>query len=57
MVMCESEIVREYRTAKNKPKQIAVLAELNAVKADWIKDMSYARCIRAGTSARTPGDS
>lgn len=38
MVMSESEIVREYRTAKNKPKQIAVLAELNAVKPDWIKD-------------------
>lgn len=39
MVMSESEIVREYRTAKNKPKQIEVLAELNAVKADWIKDI------------------
>lgn len=39
MVMSESEIVREYRTAKNKPKQIAVLAELNAVKPDWIKDI------------------
>ena len=36
MVMSESELVREYRTAKNKPKQIEVLAELNAVKADWI---------------------
>lgn len=34
MVMSESEIVREYRTAKNKSKQIEVLAELNAVKAD-----------------------
>ena len=34
MVMSESEIVREYRTAKNKSKQIAVLAELNAVKPD-----------------------
>ena len=32
MVMSESEIVREYRTAKNKSKQIEVLAELNAVK-------------------------
>ena len=39
MVMSESEIVREYRTAKNKPKQIEVLAELNAVKAYWIKDI------------------
>lgn len=39
MVLSESEIVREYRTAKNKPKQIEVLAELNAVKADWIKDI------------------
>ena len=39
MVMSESEIVREYRTAKNKSKQIEVLAELNAVKADWIKDI------------------
>ena len=39
MVMSESEIVREYRTAKNKPKQIKVLAELNAVKEDWIKDI------------------
>ena len=39
MVMSESEIVREYRTAKNKSKQIAVLAELNAVKPDWIKDI------------------
>ena len=39
MVMSESEIVREYRAAKNKSKQIEVLAELNAVKADWIKDI------------------
>ena len=39
MVMSESEIVREYRTAKNKPKQIKVLAELNAVKEEWIKDI------------------
>ena len=39
MVMSESEIAWEYRTAKNKPKQIAVLAELNAVKPDWIKDI------------------
>ncbi len=39
MVVSESEIVREYRTAKNKSKQIEVLAELNAVKADWIKDI------------------
>ena len=41
MVMSESEIVREYRTAKNKPKQIKVLAELNAVKEEWIKAVSY----------------
>lgn len=39
MVMSESEIVREYRTAKNKPKQIKVLAELNAVKEEWTKDI------------------
>lgn len=39
MVMSESEIVREYRMAKNKPKQIEVLAELNAVKEEWIKDI------------------
>ena len=39
MVMSESEIVREYRTAKNKSKQIEVLAELNAVKEEWIKDI------------------
>ena len=39
MIMSESEIVREYRTAKNKSKQIEVLAELNAVKPDWIKDI------------------
>lgn len=37
MVMSESEIVREYRTAKNKPKQIEVLAELNAVKTQEIR--------------------
>lgn len=39
MVMSESEIVREYRTAKNKSKQIEVLAELNVVKAQEIKDI------------------
>lgn len=39
MVMSESEIVREYRTAKNKSKQIEVLAELNAVPTAQIKDI------------------
>lgn len=37
MTMTENEIVRNYRAAKNKQQQIAILADLNATSTDEIK--------------------
>lgn len=42
MIMDEGEIIREYRGAQNKSKQIQILADLNCVKnkvmAQWLQD-------------------
>ena len=37
MTMTENEIVRDYRAAKNKQQQIAILADLNTTTTDEIK--------------------
>lgn len=37
MTMTDNEIVRDYRAAKNKQQQIAILADLNTTSTDEIK--------------------
>ena len=52
MMMRKDEIRESYRTAKSKKRQIGILAELNAVSEDYIKEI-----LIEGANLRKQGES
>lgn len=59
MVMSNEEICRDYRAAKNRTKQIGILADLNACKkADIVAVLLETGCDvpwKSSTTSRTDG--